>query len=57
MLLLRDYPGSRLCGHRDLSTDLNHNGEIEPEEWVKDCPCFNASEILTEKGVENPAYR
>ena len=23
MLLLRDYPGSRLCGHRDLSPDLN----------------------------------
>ena len=35
LLLLKDYPGSRLCGHRDLSPDLNHNGEIEPEEWVK----------------------
>ena len=32
MLLLRDYPGSRLCGHRDLRPDLNGNGEIEPEE-------------------------
>jgi N-acetylmuramoyl-L-alanine amidase len=32
LLLLKDYPGSRLCGHRDLSPDLNHNGEIEPEE-------------------------
>lgn len=31
LLLLKDYPGSRLCGHRDLSPDLNHNGEIEPE--------------------------
>lgn len=20
--------------------DLNGNGEIEPEEWVKACPCF-----------------
>ena len=38
--LLKDYPGSRLCGHRDLSPDLNHNGEIEPEEWIKQCPCF-----------------
>ena len=28
LLLLKDYPGSRLCGHRDLSPDLNHNGEI-----------------------------
>jgi N-acetylmuramoyl-L-alanine amidase len=24
LLLLKDYPGSRLCGHRDLSPDLNH---------------------------------
>ena len=38
--LLRDYPGCRLCGHRDLSPDLNGNGEIEPEEWIKACPCF-----------------
>ena len=44
MLLLRDYPGSRLVGHRDLSPDLNGNGEIEPEEWVKECPCFNAAD-------------
>jgi hypothetical protein len=22
LLLLKDYPGSRLCGHRDLSPDL-----------------------------------
>ena len=34
------YPGCRVCGHRDLSPDLNGNGEIEPEEWVKACPCF-----------------
>ena len=32
------------CGHRDLSPDLNGNGEIEPEEWVKACPCFDAEE-------------
>ncbi|WP_455593143.1 N-acetylmuramoyl-L-alanine amidase [Bacteroides sp.] len=38
--LLIDYPGCRVCGHRDLSPDLNGNGEIEPEEWVKACPCF-----------------
>ena len=55
MLLLRDYPGSRLVGHRDLSPDLNGNGEIEPEEWVKECPCFNAETILQETPV-NPGY-
>ena len=40
LALLRDYPGCRVCGHRDLSPDLNGNGEIEPEEWIKACPCF-----------------
>lgn len=42
LTLLIDYPGCRICGHRDLSPDLNGNGEIEPEEWVKQCPCFEA---------------
>lgn len=44
LTLLKDYPGARVCGHRDLSPDLNGNGEIEPEEWIKACPCFNAKE-------------
>ena len=41
--LLTDYPGCEVCGHRDLSTDLNGNGEIEPEEWIKAGPCFEGS--------------
>ncbi|WP_044269267.1 N-acetylmuramoyl-L-alanine amidase [Bacteroides timonensis] len=56
MLLLRDYPGSRVVGHRDLSPDLNHNGEIEPEEWIKECPCFDAATILQEPPPPNPGY-
>ena len=40
--LQEKFPGCRVCGHRDLSPDLNGNGEIEPEEWIKACPCFNA---------------
>jgi N-acetylmuramoyl-L-alanine amidase len=24
LLLLKDYPGSRLCGHRDLIRGVNH---------------------------------
>jgi N-acetylmuramoyl-L-alanine amidase len=32
----------RITGHRDLSPDLNNNGVVEPHEWVKQCPCFNA---------------
>ena len=55
LLLLKDYPGSRLCGHRDLTPDLNGNGEIEPEEWIKECPCFEAASLLDEPPV-NPGY-
>ena len=29
-------------GHRDYSPDLNHDGVIEPSEFIKQCPCFNA---------------
>lgn len=32
----------RITGHRDLSPDLNGNGIVEPNEWVKQCPCFDA---------------
>lgn len=44
--LLLDYPGARVVGHRDLSPDLNGNGEVEPMEWTKQCPCF---EVKKEK--------
>lgn len=39
--LLRRFHGDvRVCGHRDLSPDLNGDGVVEPAEWVKQCPCF-----------------
>jgi N-acetylmuramoyl-L-alanine amidase len=31
-----------VVGHRDLSPDLDHDGTVEPHEWAKVCPCFNA---------------
>jgi N-acetylmuramoyl-L-alanine amidase len=37
-----DYKVKRITGHRDLSPDLNGNGVVEPDEWVKVCPCFDA---------------
>ena len=46
--LLMDYPGCRVCGHRDLSPDRNGDGRISPEEWVKECPCFEVTSQLYE---------
>jgi N-acetylmuramoyl-L-alanine amidase len=44
--LLKDlkarYPKAIILGHRDLSKDLNKDGIITPNEWMKACPCFNA---------------
>ena len=36
------YPNAKVVGHRDLSPDLNGDGKITSNEWVKLCPCFNA---------------
>lgn len=33
-------------GHRDWSPDLNGDGEITSEEFMKDCPCFDVKEWL-----------
>ena len=46
--LLMDYPGCWVCGHRDLSPDRNGDGRISPEEWVKECPCFEVTSKLYE---------
>lgn len=37
------FTGARICGHRDLSPDVNRDGRIEPSEWLKACPCFDAT--------------
>lgn len=36
------YNIKRIAGHRDFSPDENGNGIVEPFEWVKLCPCFDA---------------
>lgn len=35
-----------ICGHRDLSPDLNGDGRITPNEWTKTCPGFDVTEWL-----------
>lgn len=41
--LLKQFPHSRVCGHRDLSPDLDGDGTVEPHEWLKTCPGFNVA--------------
>lgn len=40
--LREQFPKAQILGHRDFSPDLNGNGIIEPWEWMKACPCFDA---------------
>lgn len=42
MDLRKLYPMAKIQGHRDFSPDRNHNGAIEPSEWIKACPSFDA---------------
>lgn len=42
-VLKKDYPIERVCGHRDLSSDRDGNGMVEPQEWLKQCPCFDVA--------------
>lgn len=39
--LLTAFPGVSIKGHRDYSKDLNGDGKITKNEWMKSCPCFD----------------
>lgn len=41
-ILHKKHPKAVIQGHRDFSPDLNGNGKIEPGEYIKACPCFDA---------------
>ena len=41
-LLRKRYPDAVIQGHRDFSPDLNGNGKIDKNEWIKKCPSFDA---------------
>jgi len=45
LTMLKDFPDSRVVGHRDLSPDRNGDGVIESSEWVKFCPGFEVKEM------------
>lgn len=35
-----------VCGHRDLSPDLNGDGRVTSNEWIKTCPGFEVADYL-----------
>ena len=37
-----EFPNAIILGHRDLSPDINGDGRITSNEWLKQCPCFDA---------------
>lgn len=40
--LMNEHPGIvEVIGHRDASPDKNGDGKITPNEWIKQCPCFD----------------
>ena len=40
--LLAEYPITDVLGHRDASPDRNGDGTVTSNEWIKECPCFDA---------------
>ena len=41
--LKKEFGIKKVVGHRDLSPDLNGDGKITPNEWMKQCPCFDVA--------------
>ena len=41
-IICRKHSIGQILGHRDTSPDTNRNGTVDPNERVKDCPCFDA---------------
>ncbi|QBH95481.1 N-acetylmuramoyl-L-alanine amidase [Limnobaculum zhutongyuii] len=46
--LVEKYPRAVVCGHRDLSPDLNGDGKITSNEWTKICPGFDVDSWETQ---------
>lgn len=50
---LRDqYPKASIRGHRDFSPDLNHDGIISRNEWMKECPSFDVQDWCLMVGLD-----
>ena len=53
LFLQQKFPGCQVYGHRDLSPDLNGDGIVEPDEWVKSCPFFDAKSEYNPLGLDS----
>ena len=49
-------PKARVLGHRDNSPDLNGDGQITRNEWLKICPGFDVADWLKNDMQANPKY-
>ena len=54
--LLKEFPASRVCGHRDLSPDVDGDGTVEPREWLKICPGFDVTAWMARGMVPDPRH-
>lgn len=52
--LKADYPTADIRGHRDFSPDLNGDGKITSNEWIKLCPCFDVRSWW--EGMNSPKH-
>ena len=42
-------PDEMVKGHRDWSPDLNNDGTIQANEYIKQCPCFDVKKWMESK--------
>lgn len=54
--LIKRYPKAVILGHRDLSPDLDKDGVVEPHEYMKQCPCFDAGPWAKSLGLPGGKY-
>ena len=46
------FPKAKIRGHRDFSVDKNKDGIIQPNEWMKSCPSFDAIKWCKLVGID-----
>lgn len=46
------FPKAKIRGHRDFSPDKNHDGIIQPNEWMKACPSFDVVTWCKSIGID-----